>query len=135
MCTCRAQAQVGSPLRFRLVSARGGYLYLLHVNPADELACLFPNRIAKQRMLPPGTAVELPSTEHPSYLKLSPPAGDEAFFLFEVRSSQSHTQCSQQLLCTQCTELYTVLLCTQCTSALFEACATVCVRGSGARAR
>jgi hypothetical protein len=56
----RASLKVGEALTFQISSAKPGYLWVLHVDPQDEVSLLLPNRLDQGNQIQAGRTMILP---------------------------------------------------------------------------
>lgn len=71
--------RVGEEMRVTVSSERAGYLYLLYLDAAGKISCLFPNKYQLDNAIPAGqNVVTVPGAAAPFRLRIGEPVGQEA---------------------------------------------------------
>ncbi|MBU0498787.1 MAG: DUF4384 domain-containing protein [Gammaproteobacteria bacterium] len=74
------QVEVGKPMQFTVSSAKAGQLWVVQVDPKDELSLLFPNQLQRENRIEANKPLTLPGEGWS--LEAAEPAGPSAMAFF-----------------------------------------------------
>ena len=77
-----AKVELGKPMRFTLQSAQAGQLWVVQVDPSDELSLLFPNPLQRDNRIKADIPVSIPPADGGWSLEAAEPAGPSAIAFF-----------------------------------------------------
>jgi hypothetical protein len=69
------QLEIGDRLEVKVTSKKKGRLWLVRVDPDDDVTLLFPNRMDQDNEIPAGVPVRIPDTDDSWSLEASDPLG------------------------------------------------------------